>query len=387
MYDLKSSLSFKKHNNDVQQLIKKATHYTNVDEDWNLFIKICTQINCTKGASEKARVALIKNLYAFEEPQTQYLAFSLLREICTNCGQFEVELRNKKFIDLIRNLWYSKIHQKVRDNFSLCISIWANAYRDDLYFHHLIDFCNSVYARNGSAIASARDSSTARAQAWYRQSSLPQPQSPPLSSNYQTTYATMNHAVNVAHVSPSHHQETPYTLNPNNPNMQPRNNHVDDNGSILDDIQRPNRAHFEVNPFLLPSELHSSASSPTSNKSTAYNMILRASRSVSTTDKGKARLNTVDAMSKHDMDALIYEAETAAKLLTDLTEGPIDSNTDVLEDLHQSCRSIHVRIIKQIWSLDGDPLYHDALTDAARGLFTAITLYKKVKNEKLLIEA
>lgn len=31
------------------------------------------------------------------------------------------------------------------------------------------------------------------------------------------------------------------------------------------------------------------------------------------------------------MDALIYEAETAAKLLTDLTEGPIDSNDDMLE--------------------------------------------------------
>lgn len=31
------------------------------------------------------------------------------------------------------------------------------------------------------------------------------------------------------------------------------------------------------------------------------------------------------------MDALIYEAETAAKLLTDLTEGPIDSNYDTLE--------------------------------------------------------
>lgn len=32
------------------------------------------------------------------------------------------------------------------------------------------------------------------------------------------------------------------------------------------------------------------------------------------------------------MDALIYEAETAAKLLTDLMEGPMDINTnDVLE--------------------------------------------------------
>lgn len=31
------------------------------------------------------------------------------------------------------------------------------------------------------------------------------------------------------------------------------------------------------------------------------------------------------------MDALIYEAETTAKLLTDLTEGPIDSSNDVLE--------------------------------------------------------
>lgn len=31
------------------------------------------------------------------------------------------------------------------------------------------------------------------------------------------------------------------------------------------------------------------------------------------------------------MDALIYETEIAAKLLTDLTEGPIDSNYDTLE--------------------------------------------------------
>lgn len=58
-------------------LIEKATHHTNVDEDWDLFIKICTEVNCTKGASQKARIALSKYLSAFNEPQTQYLAFSV----------------------------------------------------------------------------------------------------------------------------------------------------------------------------------------------------------------------------------------------------------------------------------------------------------------------
>ncbi|KAL0144023.1 hypothetical protein V8B55DRAFT_1482805 [Mucor lusitanicus] len=382
MYGLKNSLSFRRNDDDVQRLIKKATHHTNVDEDWNLFIKICTEVNCTKGANHKARIALSKYLCAFKEPQTQYLAFSLLREICTNCGQFEVELRNQEFVALIRDLWFSNIHQKVRDNFALCISIWVNAYRDDLYFHHLINFCNSVYARNGIAVASAPRNSTVRAQAWYRQSSLPQPQSPPLSPN---TDAPIDHVVNVAYTPASPYQDSQYT--PNNPNMQQRNNHIDDNGSILSDIQRPARTSSVDNPFLSPSELHASASSSTSNRDTAFNMILRTSRSVpTTTNKGKARLNAVTAMSRHDMDALIYEAETAAKLLTDLTEGPIDSNDDMLEDLHQNCRSIHARIIKQLWSLEGDQLYHDALTDSARGLFNAITQYKKAVSGKLLIE-
>ncbi|KAL9552032.1 hypothetical protein MBANPS3_003977 [Mucor bainieri] len=352
MYDLKSSLSFK-NDNDVQRLIKKATHHTNVDEDWNLFIKICTEVNCTKGASQKARVALSKYLCAFNEPQTQYLALSLLREICTNCGQFEVELRNKEFINMIRDLWCSNIHQKVRDNFALCISIWFNAYRDDLYFYHLMDFCNAVYRRNGMAFVSVKDMTTAQAQAWYRQSSRPQPaQSPPLSPNHQTTHTTTPDS--------RYQQDDLYT--PDNPHImhQQRDHLIDDNDSMLDDIQRPNRVHSLVNPFLSPSELHASASSSTSNRDTAYNMILRASRSVPTSGKGKAKLNTttVAPMSRHDMDALIYEAETAAKLLMDLTEGAIDDNDNLLEDLNQNCRSIHARIIKQVWTLEGDDLYH-----------------------------
>ncbi|CAO3653719.1 unnamed protein product [Mucor fragilis] len=382
MYGLKSSLSFKKNGQDVQRLIKKATHHTNVDEDWDLFIKICTEVNCTKGASQKARIALSKYLSAFNEPQTQYLAFSLLREICTNCGQFEVELRNKEFVMMIRDLWFSNLHQKVRDNFSLCISIWVNAYRDDLYFHHLMNFCNSVYGRNCIPITYVRDDASARAQAWFRQSSLPQPQSPPLSPNHRATHAPINHVVDTTSTSASRYQNNPYT-----PNIHQRNNNVDDNGSIFDDIQRPNiRTSSAVNPFLSPSELLASASSSTSNRDTAYNMILRTSKSVPTTGKGKARLNTVITMSRHDMDALIYEAETTAKLLTDLTEGPIDSSNDVLEDLHQNCRSIHARIIKQLWSLEGDQLYQDALTDAARDLFTAVNQYRKISDEKLLIE-
>ncbi|KAK4514894.1 uncharacterized protein ATC70_002500 [Mucor velutinosus] len=286
-----------------------------------------------------------------------------------------VELRNKEFINLIRNIWFSNIHQKVRDNFSLCISIWINAYHDDLYFHHLIDFCNSVYARNGVAITSVRNNASAQAQAWYRQSSLPQPQSPSQLPSYQTTNAPIDRVMDVTQTSASRYQNNPYTFNNTNDN-------IDDSCSILNDIQRPNRTTSIVNPFLSPSELHASASSSTSKRNTAYNMILRTSSSVPTTDKGKARLNTVAAMSRHDMDALIYEAETAAKLLTDLAEDSIDSNDDLLEDLLQSCRSTHSRIIKQVWSLEGDQLYHDALTDAARGLFTAITKHKKLANEK-----
>lgn len=91
-----SSLSLKKNDNNIQRLIskiiarlsvllvcltafliEKATCHTNVEEDWNLFIRICTEVNCTKGASQKARIALNKYLYAFKEPQTQYLAFSV----------------------------------------------------------------------------------------------------------------------------------------------------------------------------------------------------------------------------------------------------------------------------------------------------------------------
>ncbi|KAL7315613.1 hypothetical protein PS15m_004809 [Mucor circinelloides] len=383
MYSLKSSLSLKKNDNNIQRLIKKATCHTNVEEDWNLFIRICTEVNCTKGASQKARIALNKYLYAFKEPQTQYLAFSLLREICTNCGQFEVELRNKEFVCSIRDLWSSNLHQKVRDNFSLCISVWVNAYQDDLYFHHLMDFCNSVYPRNGIAIASVRNNRSVGAQAWYRQSSLPQSRFPPRSPSYQTTNTPINPVADVASTTPSHYQQILYT--PINTNTQQRNDNADDSGSVMDDIQIPNRRPSMVNPFLSHSELQASASASTSNREAAYNMILRASSSVPT-DKGKARVNNVAVMSRHDMDALIYEAETAAKLLTDLTEGPIDSNYDTLEVLYQNCRNIHARIIKEIWSLEGDQLYHDALTDAAKGLYIAVTQYKKVINEKSLIE-
>lgn len=160
-----------------------------------------------------------------------------------------------------------------------------------------MNFCNSVYGRNGTPITFVRDDCSARAQAWFRQSSFPsQPQSPPLSPNGQTT-----------HASASCYQDNPYTPNNNtHTRQQQRNDHVDDNGSILlDDIQRPNRTSSTiVNPFLSPSELLASASSSTSNRDTAYNMILRTSRSVPTitNGKGKARLNpAVAAMSRHDV--------------------------------------------------------------------------------------
>lgn len=164
-----------------------------------------------------------------------------------------------------------------------------------------MDFCNSVYSRNGIAIASVKNNRSVGAQAWYRQSALPQSRFLPSSPSYQTTNTSINPVVDVASTTPSRYQQISYT--PITTNTQQCNDNADDSGSVVDDIQRPNRTPSMVNPFLSPSELQASTSASTSNRDAAYNMILRASSSVPT-DKGKARLNNVARLSRHDVSRL-----------------------------------------------------------------------------------
>lgn len=195
----------------------------------------------------------------------------------------------------------------MRDNFSLCIATWANAYKDDSYLHHLMYFCNSVYRQNIIKIAPVRNNSSQEVQEWYYQSSL-HSQSPPSSSTYHNSNVTIDHIIELHSSGRKFFPHLHHSAYAPNSFTQQRGNGDDYlqsvplNDSTID-IIRWSSASI-INPFLAHSELHVSASpslndgSSSLSRNNSYNMIFKSSKSVPT-NKGKNKLVYVPTMSRY----------------------------------------------------------------------------------------